>query len=143
VSRTQPENPHEAEALVLAQKAIEAGADGKHAEAAACWEAASDYADSHLQGAGIFYWIKSGFGAALYDVGAYEQSIAVSKIALDWCSSHKAPLPALSLAKSYRRLGDDATAKIYLDHARSLVGDSAIETWLASADDWANAGRQI
>lgn len=129
MSRKQPENPHEAEALALAQKGIEAGADGKHAEAAICWEAASDYADSHLQGAGIFYWIKSGFGAALYEIGAYEQSIPASKIALDWCSSHKAPLPALSLAKSYRRLGDDAMAQTYLDHARSLVGDAISEKY--------------
>lgn len=141
MSRKQPENPHEAEALALAQKGIEAGANGKHAEAATCWEAASVYADRHLQGADICYWIKSGFGAALYEIGAYEQSIAASKIALEWCSSHKAPLPALSLAKSYRRLGDDATAKIYLDHARSLIGDTAMEEWLASADGWSSAGR--
>lgn len=128
----QPEDPREAEALALAQKGIEAGADGHHAEAAKHWESASDYADAHLPGADIDYWIKSGFGAALYEIGAYERSIAVSKIALDWCSSHKAPLPALSMAKSYRRLGDDAMAETYLNHARDLVGDAAIKDWIAS-----------
>lgn len=125
----QPEDPREAEALALAQKGIEAGADGNHAAAAKHWEAASDYADAHLPGADIAYWIKSGLGAALYDIGAYERSITVSQIALDWCSSHKAPLPALSMAKSYRRLGNDVMAQHYLDHARNLVGDSALEAW--------------
>ena len=127
----QPEDPREAEALALAQKGIEADADGDHAEAANRWEAASDYADAHLPGADIYYWIKSGFGAALYEIGAYEQSIAVSKIALDWCSSRKAPRPALSIARSYRRLGDSLAAQTYIDHAVSLVGDSILEQWAA------------
>lgn len=127
--RKHPENPHEAEALALAQKGIEAGVLENHAEAVACWQAASDYADVHLQGADITFWIKSGLGAALYDIGAYEKSIAVSKLALDWCSSHKRPLPALTMARSYRRLGDDAAAEVYLDHARDLVGDFILEAW--------------
>ena len=125
----QPENPHEAEALALAQKGIEAGASGNHAEAAACWQAASAYADGHLPGADIAFWIKSGLGAALYDVGAYEESIAASRLALDWCSSQKQPLPALTLARSYRRLGDDAAAQDYIEHARRLVGDTILEAW--------------
>ena len=127
----QPDDPREAEALALAQKGIEAGVDGNHAAAAEHWKAASDYADTHLPGADIDYWIKSGFGAALYEIGAYEQSIAVSKVALDWCSSRKAPLPALSIAKSYRRLGDAVAAQAYIDHARRLVGDSILEQWAA------------
>jgi tetratricopeptide (TPR) repeat protein len=133
--REQPENPHEAEALALAQKGIEAGAGGSHAEAVKHWEAASDYADIHLPGADLDYWIKSGFGAALYEIGAYEQSIAISKRALDWCSALKQPLPALTLAKSYRRLGDDAMAQTYLDQARGLIGEAAIKDWAESADD--------
>lgn len=127
--RKQPENPHEAEALALAQKGIEAGAGGNHAEAVKHWETASDYADAHLPGADIDYWIKSGFGAALYEIGAYEQSIAISKRALDWCSALKQPLPALTLAKSYRRLGDTVNAQAFIDHARSLVGDSVLEEY--------------
>lgn len=125
----RPEDPREAEALALAEKGIEAGASGHHAEAVKHWEVASDYADAHLPGADIYYWIKSGFGSSLYDVGDYERSIAVSKIALDWCSSYKAPLPALSMAKSYRRLGDEAMAQTYRDHARSLVGDAIPEDY--------------
>lgn len=125
----QPENPHEAEALALAQKGIEAGVSRNHAQAATCWRAASDHADLHLPGADITFWIKSGLGAALYDTGAYEESIAVSKLALDWCSLQKQPLPALTMARSYRRLGDDAAAQDYIEHARRLVGDSILEEW--------------
>ncbi|MGQ3211218.1 hypothetical protein [Shinella sp.] len=132
--RKQPENPCEAEALALAQKGIEAGAEGNHAEAAKHWEAASDYADTHLPGADIDYWIKSGFGAALYDIGSYERSIAISKVALGWCFALKQPLPALTLAKSYRLLGDDAIAQTYVDQARGLVGEAAMKNWAASAD---------
>lgn len=125
----QPENPLEAKALSLAQMGIEAGAEERYAEAAEHWKAASDYADTHLEGADIYYWIKSGYGAALYDTGAYEQSIVVSKAALDWCSSHGRPLPAISIARSYRGLGDHAAAQTYLEHARNLVGDSELEIW--------------
>ena len=125
----QKENPREAEALALAQQAIEAGAEGRHAEAAAHWQAASDHADAHLSGADIDHWIKSGLGAALYDVGAYEQSIAVSQKALDWCSAGKHPLPAITLARSCRRLGDDAAAAVYHDRARALTGDPDLDIW--------------
>ncbi|MGD9477345.1 hypothetical protein [Shinella sp. G-2] len=127
--RKQTENPKEAEALAFAQKAIEAGVDGHHAEAVKHWQAASDYADSHLSGADIDHWIKSGLGAALYDSGAYREAIAVSMKALDWCASHKHPLPAITLARSYRRLGDHAAAQTYLDQARFLAGDPNLEIW--------------
>ena len=125
----QTENPNEAEALAFAQRAIEAGVDGHHAEAVKHWQAASDYADSHLPGADIDHWIKSGLGAALYDIGAYRESIAVSRRALDWCVSHGHPLPAITLARSHRRLGDHAAAQTYLDQARSLAGDPNLEIW--------------
>ncbi len=127
--RRKPENPQETEALARAQKGIEADADGNHAEAAKCWKTALDYADLHLPGADIHFWIRSGYGAALYEIGAYEESIAISKLALDWCAARKSPLPALTLARSYRRLGNHAAAQAHLDHARSLAGDALLEAW--------------
>ncbi|AOF88555.1 hypothetical protein [Sinorhizobium sp. RAC02] len=135
MARKQPENPREAEALTLAQKGIEAGADERYEEAAEHWKAASDYVDAHLPGADIYYWIKSGFGAALYDVGAYEKSISVAKLALDWCSSHKRPLPALTMARCYRRLGDHAAAQTHIDLARSLVGEAVMKEWVETSDN--------
>lgn len=129
MSEKQTEKQNEAEAFAFAQKGIEAGAEERYAEAAEHWRAASDHADSHLEGADIYYWIKSGYGSALYDIGAYEESIAVSRVALDWCSSHRKPLPAISMARSYRRLGDHAAAAVYLEKARTLVGDPELEIW--------------
>lgn len=127
--RKNRENPLETEALALAQKGIEAGASGRHAEAVEHWEAASIHADAHLPGADIGYWIKSGLGAALHEIGADVRSIAVSRMALEWCSARRQPLPALTMAKSYRRLGDAESAQTYLDRARSLVGDSILKEW--------------
>lgn len=129
--RKNRENPLEAEALALAQKGIEAGARGRHAEAVEYWAAALDYADAQLPGADIGYWIKSGLGAALHETGDDARSIAVSRMALDWCSARGQPLPALTMAKSYRRLGDAESAQTYLDHARGLVGDSILREWEA------------
>jgi len=125
----QTENPLEAEAFAIAQKGIEAGAAGRHAEAVNHWQAASDYADAHLSGADIDYWIKSGLGAALHDAGDYERSIAVSELALDWCSARKHLLPTVTIARSYRRLGDHAAAATFLAKARALAGEPDLEIW--------------
>lgn len=131
MSRKNQENPLEAQALALAQKGIEAGAAERYGEAVVHWRAALAYTDTHLPDADIAFWIRSGLGAALYDAGAYEESIAVSKDALDWCAALKQPLAALTLAKSYRRLGDDAAAQAFLGQAHSLAGDSVLVSWNA------------
>lgn len=129
MAEKKPDNSTEKHALALAEKGIQASVDERYDDAVAHWRAASVYADAHLSGADIDYWIKSGLGAALYDIGAYAQSIAVSKLALDWCSARKRPLPALTIARSYRRLGDLGAAQASIDHARSLVGDSILKEW--------------
>ena len=125
----QTENQNEAEALALAQKGIEAGVDGHHAEAVKHWQAASDYADVHLPGADIDYWIKSGLGAALHDAGAYEEAIAASQLARAWCSARKHPLPVITIARSHRRLGNHAAAATYLAEARAIVGEPDLQIW--------------
>lgn len=131
MSRKNQENSLEAQALALAQKGIEASAAEQHDEAVVHWRAALAYTDIHLPGADISFWIRSGLGAALYDAGAYEESIAISKDALDWCAGLKQPFAALTLAKSYRRLGDEAKAQTFLSHARNLAGDSVLDSWNA------------
>lgn len=122
-----PEDMHKGKALELANKGIAFDASGSVAEAAQCWRAASDYADTYLGGEDIYYWIKSGFGAALYEIGDFHGGIAVSEIALDWCSNIGQPLPALTLVKCYLRLGDQQAARNYLDHACQLRGDAVLE----------------
>ncbi len=88
----------------MANRGIAHDANGAHDQAVEAWEAASHYADAHLAGTDIDYWIKSGLGAALFETGAYERSIAVSELALD-----------------------------SFDQARRLAGDSILER-LAPAD---------
>lgn len=124
---TNRKKPHLDKALELAQMGIEFDASGQTVDAARSWQAASSYADSHLQGEDTYYWIKSGFGAALYEIGDYQGSIVESEIALDWCSGIKQPLPALTLAKCYLRLGEEDTARKYFSHACGLVGDNVLE----------------
>jgi hypothetical protein len=66
---------------------------------------------------------ESGFGAALYEIGAYGQSIAASKIALDWCSSQKAPLRA-HWANRPKEKGLAVSRKAFLNW---MVGVTGIE----------------
>lgn len=123
---------HASEALEMANKAIALDADGDWRAARLQWQKASDHADAHLAGEDICYWIKSGFGAALFEDGDYERSIAVSKLALDWCLNIDQPLPALTIAKSYLRLGDRRTAAPYVRQAHRLIGDDAFEQFEAA-----------
>ncbi|ATQ44390.1 hypothetical protein [Caulobacter mirabilis] len=117
---------HAEKALALANQGIAFDAAGDHKQAAQRWEIASDYANAHLSGEDIDYWIKSGFGAALYEIGAYERSIAVSLVALDWCSRLNQPLPALTIARCHLKLGDPQAAETYLAMARALAGDEVL-----------------
>ncbi len=115
------------EALEMANKAIALDADEDRRAARLQWQEASDHADAHLVGEDIYYWIKSGFGAALFEDGDYERSIAVSKLAIDWCLKINQPLPALTIAKSYLKLGDRQAAAPYVRQAHRLIGDDAFE----------------
>ncbi len=120
-------DPHADKALELANRAILSGAEGDHAEALRRWQAASDYADEHLTGADIHYWIKSGLGASLFDTGDYRESIAVSKLALDWCLGIKQPLPSLTIARSCLKLGESEAAAVHLRQAYDLIGEELFE----------------
>lgn len=121
-----------AQALALANKGIACDARGETVQAVAHWQAASDYADQHLHGADIWYWIKSGLGAALLETGEFQKSIAVSQLALEWCAKIKQPLPSLTIAKCYFKLGDPAAAMPYAERAYHLKGDR-ISDWFEQA----------
>lgn len=114
-------------ALALANRGIAHGANGARDQAVEAWEAASHYADTHLAGEDIDYWIKSGLGMALFETGAYERAIAVSELALDWCAKLKQPLPALTIAQCHLRLGNRQRARDSINEARRLAGDSVLE----------------
>lgn len=118
---------HTAVAKELADKAIGFDADRNYREARLSWQKASDYADLHLAGADIYYWIKSGYGAALLEDGDYERSIEVSKLALDWCRKFAQPLPSLTIAKASLKLGDRKNALIHVRAAHRLIGDGVFD----------------
>lgn len=127
MSMSGDKTAHSEVALMLANRGIAHDANGDHDQAVEAWQTASDYADTHLAGEDIHYWIKGGLGAALFEVGAYDRSIAVSGLALDWCAELKQPLPALTIAKCHIRLGNRQSAHELLDQARRLAGDTVFE----------------
>lgn len=114
-------------AFEMANKAIALDAAGDRHEARIAWQKASDYADVHLAGEDIYYWIKSGLGAALFEDGDYEASIAASQRALDWCVKINQPLPSLTIAKSHLRLGDHRSAVEPVRQAHRIIGDEVFD----------------
>jgi tetratricopeptide (TPR) repeat protein len=128
MAESKTANPHIDAALELANKAIAFDTAGNRGESYRLWQMASDYADEHLRAETIYYWIKSGLGAALFALGDYERAIGVSEVALDWCSTLNQPLPALVMAKSYLKLGDRESAATYVQHAYSLRGDAVFNS---------------
>lgn len=115
-------HPREREAFDQANEGIRLGAAGDHLHAVKHWEKASRIADEHLQGTDINFWIKSGYGAALFDVDQYHESIATSETARPWCLGHGQPLASLSIARSYLALGQTGNARPYLREIHSLIG---------------------
>lgn len=116
-------NDEERQAFDQANEGIRLGASGEPLLAVKHWEKASAIADEHLQGADINFWIKSGYGAALFDAGRYDEGIAISQMAREWCLSHEQPLASLSIARSYLALGQNSNAAPYLREIHELVGD--------------------
>ena len=114
-------------ALKLANRGIHHGACQHYATAVRHWQLASAFADRYLPGRDIDYWIKSGYGAALFDVAEYEQSIVVSELARAWCRGIGQPLPSLTMARAYLQMGDSSRAEPYLTETHALIGDTMYE----------------
>ncbi|MGE0237105.1 MAG: hypothetical protein AB7F09_05135 [Parvibaculaceae bacterium] len=127
MKESRPKDLHISQALDLASQAIELDARGEHADARLSWQQASDQADEHLVGEDIYYWIKSGLGAILYDVGDFRRAIEVSDLALEWCLKIGQPLPSLTIAKAYLKLGEGEKAAKYVAQAHRLIGDDVFE----------------
>lgn len=125
--KTIPMSPHEREAYELARTGIRLGTEGKYGEAIDAWRLASDIADAHLAFTDMYYWIKSGYGAALCDAGQYRESIAVSQLSREWTLERRQPLSSLSIARSYLALGEGEAATPYLREVHGLIGDAIFE----------------
>lgn len=115
-----------ARALELANLGIVSGAHADHAAARRAWQEALDYAEEHLAGDAITYWIRSGLGAALFEVGDDQGALEMAGSALAWCASQRAPLASLTMAKSCLRLGDVTRAREYVRQAYSLRGEGVL-----------------
>lgn len=120
---TDSMHPREREAFDQANEGIRLGAAGDHLHAVKHWEKASRIADEYLQGTDIGFWIKSGYGAALFDADRYGESITASESARPWCLGHGQPLASLSIARSYLALGQAGKARAYLREIHSLIGN--------------------
>lgn len=125
--KTKPMGPHEREAYEQARIGIRLGTEGRFAEAAEAWRLASEIADAHLAFLDMYYWVKSGYGAALCDAGRYRESIAVSLLAREWTLERHQPLSSLSIARSYLALGEGEAAAPYLRDVHHLIGEAIFE----------------
>lgn len=122
-----PMSPREREAYEYARTGIRLGTEGRYFEAVEAWRQASDVVDTHLVGTDMYYWVKSGLGAALCDAGLCRESIAVSMLAREWTLERHQPLASLSIARSYLALGEGEKAVPYLRDVHGLIGDAILD----------------
>ncbi|MEI2300372.1 hypothetical protein [Ensifer sp. MJa1] len=132
--KTTPMSPHEREAYEHARAGIRLGTEGKLAEAVDAWRQASEIADAHLAFLDMYYWVKSGYGAALCDAGHYRESITVSMISREWTLERNQPLSSLSIARAYLALGEGEAAVPYLRDVHHLIGDAIFEQFDADLE---------
>lgn len=132
--KTIPMSPHEREAYEHARAGIRLETEGKLAEAVEAWRKASEIADAHLAFLDMYYWVKSGFGAALCDAGHYRESIAVSLISRQWTLERNQPLASLSIARAYLALGEGEAAVPYLRDVHHLIGDAIFDQFDADLE---------
>ncbi len=129
MSSERIEEMHKARALELANLGIRSTVAADHAAARHAWQEAFDYAEMHLPGADITYWIRDGLGAALLQVGDYHGALEMAGSALEWCASQRAPQASLTMAKSFLRLGDVTRAREYARQAYGLRGEGVLKVF--------------
>ncbi|MDO6704940.1 hypothetical protein [Photobacterium sp. 1_MG-2023] len=120
-------NPHADHAFALANKALFLELDGSLSEALHMWQQASVYADDHLPDDDLNFWIKSGYGSVLLENHNYEDAIAVSGLALNWCREQQQPLPFLTSAKACLKLGHTEQAAQFARQAQQISGDEIFD----------------
>ncbi|OCP01100.1 MULTISPECIES: hypothetical protein [unclassified Ensifer] len=125
--RATPMSPHERQAYDHARNGIRLGTEAKYTEAVEAWRLASDIADAHLAFTDMYYWIKSGYGAALCDAGRYRESIAVSMLSRELTLERRQPLSSLSIARSFLALAEGEAAAPHLRDVHNLIGDAIFE----------------
>lgn len=109
--------------MTHASAGIALGAERRLEDALEQWRLASQLADANFEGEDLYYWVKSGYGAALHDVGRHRESIAVSKLVRAWTLSLRQPLASMTIARSYLALGEAENAHPHIQDVQRLVGD--------------------
>ncbi len=115
--------PLEDVVMTYANAGIALGAERRFEESVAQWQLASQLVDANFEGEDFYYWVKSGYGAALHDVGRHRESIAVSKLVREWTLSLRQPIASLTIARAYLALGEAENARDHIKDVQRLVGD--------------------
>ncbi|WP_428377434.1 hypothetical protein [Lichenicoccus sp.] len=123
------EDVHKTRALELSNIGICSGADGKHEIARDAWQEALAYAQQHLPGNTMIPWIQASLGNALFECADYPGALEIAGAALTYCASVRAPLAALTMAKSYLRLDDVQRAREYAGQAYRLRGPAVLNAF--------------
>ena len=133
MSSETAEEPLQGRAMELANLGIGSQALGDHRAARQAWQDALDYAERHLPGNNIIFWIRSGLGDSLLRNGDHHGALEMAGSALEFCASARAPLAALTMTQAHLRLGDVARARDYARQACDLRGEEVLEV-LSPAD---------
>lgn len=115
--------PLENVVLEHANAGIALGTQRRFEESLEQWRLAAQLADANFEGEDLYYWVKSGYGAALHDVGRHRDSIAVSKLVREWTLSLRQPLASMTIARSYLALGEAENAYPHIRDVHRLAGD--------------------
>ncbi|WP_192814145.1 hypothetical protein [Nitratireductor pacificus] len=119
--------PTEQAAFDRANRGIELGVDAKHAQSLEEWRAATEIVGSGDVREDLAQWVKSGYGAALYDTGAYAEAIEIALETLQWSEAQRSVLSLLTVARSQLALGYTDAAKPYLQKIHERIGADIYE----------------
>ncbi len=121
MSSDTAENPL-SPAEVLAQRAIEAGAEGRWQQAVDGWTRAIESIEPERVDSDFHHWLRTGLADALCETGQFERSLQVVKPAHGWCVSIGQPLASLCMAKALWALGWKEQTRVPLSEAVRLGG---------------------
>ena len=119
----------ETRAMARASAGIAAQAAGDPGGAAQHWRQALADAEAHLPESNIVPWIRSGLADALLRSGDPRGAITAASAALAFCNSVRAPLAALTLARSHLMLGEVEEGRRYAREACALHGEAVLKAF--------------
>ena len=129
-------NDTEQKAFDHANDGIRLGTEAKHVEALEQWKLAYELVDrGNDVDEDLTQWVRSGYGAALYDAAAYETAIEVSEKTLQWSEAQKSILSPLTIARAHLALGRPEAATPFLRSIHSRIGVEFFAQFEANHND--------